>query len=67
LPRSADPEAIATKEETMKRRSPANVSTPARRRMLKQTAALGAAAIAAPYVIRSANAQAAADIGPYTQ
>ena len=40
---------------------------PGRRRVLKQTAVLGAAALAAPYVIRSAHAQAAADVAPYTQ
>ncbi len=38
-----------------------------RRRMLKQTAALGAAAVAAPYVLRSAHAQSNADVAPYTQ
>jgi ABC-type glycerol-3-phosphate transport system substrate-binding protein len=38
-----------------------------RRRMLKQTAALGAAAVAAPYVLKSAHAQSNADVAPYTQ
>jgi len=41
-------------------------TAPARRRMLKQTAALGAASLAAPYVLSSAHAQANADIAPYT-
>ena len=49
----------------MKRRSTTTLAQPGRRRVLKQTAALGAAAFAAPYVIRSAHAQAAADVAPY--
>ena len=49
----------------MTRRSSTKSAAPGRRRMLKHTAALGAAAIAAPYVIRSAHAQAAADVEPY--
>ncbi|HET7134860.1 MAG TPA: extracellular solute-binding protein, partial [Casimicrobiaceae bacterium] len=40
---------------------------PGRRRMLKQTAALGAVAVAAPYVLKSAHAQSNADVAPYTQ
>src|SRR4029078_2010653 len=40
---------------------------PGRRKALKRTAALGAAAIAAPFVLRPAHAQANADIAPYTQ
>ena len=40
----------------MKRRSTTTLAQPGRRRVLKQTAALGAAALAAPYVIRSAHA-----------
>ena len=51
----------------MKRRSHATLAAPGRRRILKQSAALGVAAIAAPYVLRSAHAQANADIAPYTQ
>src|SRR6478609_2158001 len=51
----------------MKRRSSTPPAAPARRRMLKQAASLGAAALAAPYVLRSAHAQANADIAPYTQ
>ena len=51
----------------MKRRSPTPLRAPGRRRMLKQTAALGAATLAAPYVLRSAHAQANADVAPYTQ
>ena len=42
-------------------------SAPGRRTMLKQTAALGAATLAAPYVLRNAHAQANADVAPYTQ
>ena len=42
-------------------------TAPGRRRMLKQSAALGAAAVAAPYVLSSAHAQANADVAPYTQ
>src|SRR6478752_4975140 len=51
----------------MRQRSKGPLTAPARRRMLKQTTALGAVAIAAPYVLRSAHAQANADIAPYTQ
>ena len=51
----------------MKRRSIATVAAPGRRRMLKHSAALGVAAVAAPYVLRSAHAQANADMAPYTQ
>ena len=51
----------------MKRQSTTKPAQPGRRRVLKQTAALGAAALAAPYVIRSAHAQAAADVAPYMQ
>jgi ABC-type glycerol-3-phosphate transport system substrate-binding protein len=40
---------------------------PARRRLLQRGAALGVAAVAAPWVLRSAHAQANADIAPYTQ
>ena len=42
-------------------------TAPGRRRMLKQSAALGAAAVAAPYLLSSAHAQANADVAPYTQ
>ncbi|HXR55305.1 MAG TPA: sugar ABC transporter substrate-binding protein [Casimicrobiaceae bacterium] len=49
----------------MKRRASTPRHEPGRRRMLKQTAALGAAALAAPYVLSSARAQANADIAPY--
>jgi len=48
------------------RRRASTIDRPGRRRMLKQTAALGAAALAAPYVLSSAHAQANADIAPYT-
>ena len=48
----------------MRQRSKGPLAAPARRRMLKQTTALGAVAIAAPYVLRSAHAQANADIAP---
>ncbi|HET6802860.1 MAG TPA: twin-arginine translocation signal domain-containing protein, partial [Casimicrobiaceae bacterium] len=51
----------------MKRRTQGSLAAPGRRRMLKQTAVLGVAAAAAPYVIRSAHAQAAADVAAYTQ
>ena len=51
----------------MRQRSKGPLAAPARRRMLKQTTALGAVAIAAPYVLRSAHAQANADIAPYQQ
>src|SRR6185437_7229159 len=51
----------------MKRRSKITAPAPGRRRMLKRSAALGAAALAAPYVIRGARAQAATDIAPYRQ
>ena len=51
----------------MKRRSSTPPAAPGRRRILKQAAALGAATLAAPHVIRSAHAQANADIEPYTQ
>jgi multiple sugar transport system substrate-binding protein len=51
----------------MKRGSKITAPAPGRRRMLKRSAALGAAALAAPYVIRGARAQAAADIAPYRQ
>jgi len=51
----------------MRQRSKGLLAAPARRRMLKQTTALGAVAIAAPYVLRSAHAQANADIAPYQQ
>jgi len=39
----------------------------ARRRVLQRGAALGAIAVAAPWVLRSAHAQTNADIAPYTQ
>ena len=48
----------------MKRRA-STLPAPGRRRMLKQTVALGAATLAAPYVLPSAHAQANADIAPY--
>ena len=51
----------------MRQPSKGPLAAPARRRMLKQTTALGAVAIAAPYVLRSAHAQANADIAPYQQ
>jgi multiple sugar transport system substrate-binding protein len=51
----------------MKRRTSTPLSAPGRRRMLKQTAALGAATLAAPYVLRSAHAQANAELAPYSQ
>ena len=40
---------------------------PARRRLIQQGTLLGAAALAAPWVLRSAHAQSNADIAPYTQ
>ena len=51
----------------MKRRSHVPLAVPGRRRLLKHAATLGTAAVAAPWVIRSAHAQAAADIAPYSQ
>ena len=50
----------------MKRRTSTPHSAPGRRRMLKQTAALGAT-LAAPYVLRSAHAQANVELAPYSQ
>ncbi|MEP7206919.1 MAG: hypothetical protein ABI920_08270, partial [Casimicrobiaceae bacterium] len=48
----------------LSKRGPAQ---PARRRVIQQGALLGAAAIAAPWVLRPAHAQSNADIAPYTQ
>src|SRR5512142_99199 len=61
-PRFAD---NTIRRRLMKRRA-STVQEPGRRRMLKQTAALGAATLAATYVLRSAHAQANADIAAYT-
>jgi ABC-type glycerol-3-phosphate transport system substrate-binding protein len=51
----------------MRQRSRQGPAAPARRRLLKRTAALGALAVGAPYVLRSAHAQANADTAPYAQ
>ena len=45
----------------------AGLSQPGRRRVLQQGIAMGAAAFAAPWVLKSAHAQANAEIAPYTQ
>ncbi len=51
----------------MSKQSRKGPTQPARRRVIRQGAALGAAALAAPWVLRSAHAQANADIAAYTQ
>ncbi|HZQ61852.1 MAG TPA: sugar ABC transporter substrate-binding protein [Casimicrobiaceae bacterium] len=42
-------------------------ASPARRRVMQQGLAVGAAAITAPWVLKSAHAQSNAEIAPYTQ
>jgi multiple sugar transport system substrate-binding protein len=51
-------------EETMSKQARQGPARPARRRVIQQGAALGVAAMAAPWVARYAHAQAA-DVGPY--
>jgi len=54
-------------EESSSNDDGAGLTQPGRRRVLQQGIAIGAAAFAAPWVLKSAHAQANAEIAPYTQ